>query len=733
TVTGRYIKFAVSKSSAWTFLDELIVYADVPSESNDADLQNAISEIYKNDKNDYAAAIAALKSGNIDFSKPKIPVSITSHYEFSQTPLQKYNDSAKVKLTDNNICGYYESGSWVGFGDGKDVDITIELPQKRDDISQFTLDTYSNKTIGIYFPSCVMISVSSDNKTFTPVGRIFAPANSNLPTFTYSLVLDCAISAKYVRYTLKSFGKNIMLAEEATVYSYAENKEPETMYPQLEFPNITKPEFFPSSDKNFNDRINLIFNKTQQISVTTEPEKTYWDSNSPITSTLLTDGKFSTTNDLHNGSFFKFCRGSHRNVIYDLGKSCAIDTFTASFTNKTDWAVEAPVSLDIIVSDNAKDWYNAGRISFDPKDESIQKNKLTLKTPIQARFVIFSFNVNAWAGCDELEVFGTKKIGSNVKTLNVSGFDKASLYINEYKKPATDLLKGISDLCLMYHSKSFDYTSEQLLPYLAYLDKDGKIKDTMFDGFLFLLSGGFPSGAQGHLASTKADWEWQLNQIFAEGKNASALEETAKKVKSALSLGNDYKYKYYLTIYYPHPTATDFGDVDGDGKSENCSIMADRMKVIDWYVKTAQKTIEKADYKNIEFGGFYWFHEALEVDDDSFELLNGASSIVHKSGYDIFWIPYFRSNGYADWAKCGFDIACMQPNFVFNETSPLSNIKNNAFLTKLYGMGVEMEISTPCLTNNFFMQRYFEYLKGGTYYGYMKDSVHMYYQDLLVY
>ncbi|MEG1743907.1 MAG: DUF4855 domain-containing protein, partial [Clostridia bacterium] len=295
-----------------------------------------------------------------------------------------------------------------------------------------------------------------------------------------------------------------------------------------------------------------------------------------------------------------------------------------------------------------------GRISFDPKDESIQKNKLTLKTPVQARFVIFSFNVNAWAGCDELEVFGTKKIGSNVKTLNVSGFDKASLYINEYKKPATDLLKGISDLCLMYHSKSFDYTSEQLLPYLAYLDKDGKIKDTMFDGFLFLLSGGFPSGAQGHLASTKADWEWQLNQIFAEGKNASALEETAKKVKSALSLGNDYKYKYYLTIYYPHPTATDFGDVDGDGKSENCSIMADRMKVIDWYVKTAQKTIEKADYKNIEFGGFYWFHEALEVDDDSFELLNGASSIVHKSGYDIFWIPYFRSNGYADWAKCGF-------------------------------------------------------------------------------
>ena len=48
---------------------------------------------------------------------------------------------------------------------------------------------------------------------------------------------------------------------------------------------------------------------------------------------------------------------------------------------------------------------------------------------------------------------------------------------------------------LLYHSPNFDgYTVENLIPYLAYVDKDGNIKDTMFDSFLFLLSGGFPSG-----------------------------------------------------------------------------------------------------------------------------------------------------------------------------------------------------------------------------------------------
>ena len=76
----------------------------------------------------------------------------------------------------------------------------------------------------------------------------------------------------------------------------------------------------------------------------------------------------------------------------------------------------------------------------------------------------------------------------------------------------------------MYHSLDYDYTEKDLMPYLAYLDTNGNIKDTMFDGFLFLLSGKFPSGVAQHMNSVKTDWEWELKQVFANGKNAMALE-----------------------------------------------------------------------------------------------------------------------------------------------------------------------------------------------------------------
>ena len=75
----------------------------------------------------------------------------------------------------------------------------------------------------------------------------------------------------------------------------------------------------------------------------------------------------------------------------------------------------------------------------------------------------------------------------------------------------------------------------------------------------------------------------------------------------------------------------------------------------------------------------------------------------------------------------------MQPNYVFNLTTPLSNIKNAADIIKRLGMCIEIEISGDALSKDAYYRRYLEYLKGGIYYGYMKDCIHMYYQDTLAY
>ena len=72
-----------------------------------------------------------------------------------------------------------------------------------------------------------------------------------------------------------------------------------------------------------------------------------------------------------------------------------------------------------------------------------------------------------------------------------------------------------------------------------------------------------------------------------------ALEEAAGEAKKALGLGDDYKYKVSLTLYYPSTHVTSFGDVDGDGVSENLSKISDRFKVMEWYIKKIRATFDE--------------------------------------------------------------------------------------------------------------------------------------------
>ena len=52
---------------------------------------------------------------------------------------------------------------------------------------------------------------------------------------------------------------------------------------------------------------------------------------------------------------------------------------------------------------------------------------------------------------------------------------------------------------------------------------------------------------------------------------------------------------------------TDFGMLDG--AALNLSGEADAQKALDWYLAEVLRRFEAADYKNLEFAGFYWMHE----------------------------------------------------------------------------------------------------------------------------
>ncbi len=280
-----------------------------------------------------------------------------------------------------------------------------------------------------------------------------------------------------------------------------------------------------------------------------------------------------------------------------------------------------------------------------------------------------------------------------------------------------------------YGSSSMGRHSESdFMPYVAYLDTQGNIKDYFFDSYLFLPCMGYgPSGARMHTDAgnpTKAiDWTTYVEDTFAPYANVNALETAFGKVKSTLG-DKDKKAGVFLTILYPAKTATNFGTLGG--KSLNFSKTEDRKYAIKWMIDEQIKLYNNAGYKNLELVGFYWLEEFL-VDNDDVELMQYTSSYLHSKGLKFIWIPWYVATGYNIHETLGFDVACMQPNLFWMEYTDPNRVENSIRISKEYGLCMEMELDFR-VSQPYYYNRYLYYLEGGMNGG-MMDEVKMYYQD----
>lgn len=726
-IKARYVRFGISGAAAWTFFDELMVIGDydqTDATAKYADWIENISSRYRGGKLPTEEFIAP-----VDRTLNRVSVTKGKKYTISGELDSSFPDTGNSMLTDGSLSGIYEGKTWVGFKTEEDTTITVDLGTAVSDIAGFEVSCYTNTNVSQYLPVGVRFTVIYDSVP-TDVGVVYGSPNVVKGNYTFSIPLEKTLRADKIEFTL--IGCHIstkFLVEEVNAYAYRADAA-NGLYPEIRF--VSEDTAKPTGD---NSEKNLIAGKTQQILASSDPGEAFYENNTPVTSGLLTDGKKSERTDIHSGEFFKFNGGGGRVVIYDLGFVSAVNRFTAGFTNQTDWAVTSPSVATVYVTTDTDNWYEVGNIDLSAGgDPGIHRGTLKLGRSVKARYVAFSFAVAQWAGCDELEIFGTENGASGAEPA-AAGYKTGSLFVNKRKAPSKDLLGGSKDLCLLYHGKHLNgYTVEELIPYLAYIDTDGNPVDTMFDSFLFLLSGNLPSGAAPYGNGTKADWEWTIQDIFKEGKNMLALEEAAGIVKEKLGLPSDYKFKVTTSIYYPDTEMTSFGDVDGDGNTENFTVFADRIKAVKWYIQSFEKKFSESGFQNIELVGYYWFHEEMKKsEEDNIKLLNAVADEVHAVGRSFFWIPYFTSNGYNNWEQLGFDIANMQPNYVFNLTTSYKNIIQCAQLTKLYGMGVEIEVSDEALSNILIFKKYMQYLAAGIEYGYMTDSVHMYYQGVYAY
>jgi hypothetical protein len=296
-----------------------------------------------------------------------------------------------------------------------------------------------------------------------------------------------------------------------------------------------------------------------------------------------------------------------------------------------------------------------------------------------------------------------------------------------YLQPGTPEVGGIRNLCLIYHGqkKRVQWTSDALLPYAAYVDKQGRPQDWLFDSFLFLefatdagvsLYHDPETGAK----PTLADWQWLADSCFRKNSGLIGLEKAVAQAGETLG-EPDHAVNVVISMPLPRKSSKSFGPLPGESKPLDFSREEDRRRALEWYVGDVLKQYGEHDYPHLRLRGFYWTQESIPQAD--YDFVKWLVGYLHGKGYKCYWIPYYVAAGYVDWKKLGFDAVMLQPNYFFHETLKPVQLEQAAKLARQYGSGVEMEFDGRMMTSDVFRDRYYDYLDAGVKYGWMRDSI----------
>lgn len=277
-----------------------------------------------------------------------------------------------------------------------------------------------------------------------------------------------------------------------------------------------------------------------------------------------------------------------------------------------------------------------------------------------------------------------------------------------------------------------DWLPADFVPYVAHLDWDGVPDDTFFDSFLFLglrshRGRAFDGEREQGEAALWFDWRWYLDRIFTPGKQIDALDQTVAAVAEVLGQP-DYKVNVYIMIPYPSHKVTDFGHPDGSMGGPSLLPVENRLDMVRWYVDEVVARWQSLQPGRLHLAGFYWLQEHINpaVPDEDV-LVRGAVQYVQDKGYKIGWIPWSGAMLATRWADYGFDWAIIQPNHMFRDGPGLIELAVQRGRDARMGIEIELDGRVRQPDGE---ARLYDYLNGGVRYGYVRDAMLGYYQDL---
>lgn len=728
----RYIKYQIRPrpGSHFFFIDELLAFADVPEKEN----INTVDIAYANENIDRSTwKKLSTKKAVKPFSTEN--AAIGKKYTFENCIFDERAPQNDILLTDGaHIGGIFGEKVWVGIkaNTTETSAIIVDLEKNRDDIFALRLHTPDN-VLDIVHPDFIDCFGSEDGENFVFLGRIYAPVNKT--AFAYSLQLPEYIKSRFIRFEFAK-GEGFYWFEEIEIIIGSDEEIQTELYPKVYYPKVTDDILWKKSD-DYSQTQNLIFGLPQQIHSSFYADKfARGGDETTADTTVLTDGRKAESAD----DCFYSHGGESLDFFYDIGHLSAVEKLCVHLYENVDRSLPRPEHIHIFLSDDATNWYKVTSFDrpwylvpiFKKTKEFVFEGaeRIDFEFPLEktytARFIRFRFEPEFGLLLDELEAFGKKDISGSTRLCD-SDLTPVPFYTNpadeRYLTTENCPIKA-NDIALLYYGAT---AGDALLPFVAYLDEEGNIKDTFMDGYLYLPKSPLPSGHLPYDKTWMNDWEFICDNTFVCDCGLDRLEKVVEQVKTALNKP-DYKVQVYMSIPHIVDSIEDFGDIDDDGVIESLANKEDRRKILKWYIDRFLTKYNDRNYKNLEFGGFYWFNELVGWLKDDSHIIREAADIVHEAGTYFLWIPYYVAHRYFLGYELGFDFVSMQPNYAFKTDHPFYRIPSCAQYTKQRGYTVEIEHTYQALGDPIFARRYMLYLYYGALTGYM-NSIHAYYDD----
>jgi hypothetical protein len=493
--------------------------------------------------------------------------------------------------------------------------------------------------------------------------------------------------------------------------------------------------------------VNLAQNKSYKIEYESPIENSYPNLVHNDPSGALTDGNKAAEPKANDPAWLILYRGTAITVTIDLGEVCSVKRFSFGQLHSKGAGIYCSRYVYVLVSEDGNKYATVGEHidenSITSAVASRVGNNITFDKYYKARYVKVVFSSDVFVYADEIEVFGSRdqSLGESAQP------DAEREFVNAYP---TDI-DGLRNIVLMYCGKYYNgaesnigqSTEANLLPYFAYVDKNQKPLDTMFDGMLFLPLNPAPSGSKGTEDCSfgkMTGWQAYLESTIGKGSknvNIAALNDVVGKYKQQLGLAADYKYPVYIAVPYIHLSdSVVFGSLDGEMIVP--STLENRVKIVKWFIDLILSSFETAGFEHVKLNGFYWHDELVQYSksDTEDELIKAFNEYVHTKGYKSTWIPYYCAPGYETWKELGFDAAVLQNGYPFveyanKETGEKKEGTINDALTqaKKYGMGIEIELSGLLKDGNTeALSRYYKLLNAAKDNNIMENGLCMYYQ-----